>query len=888
MQRHFLLTLVLVLMCAFVSAQKQGNIWYFGYNAGISFNAGAPVALTNGALNQSEGCASIADGNGNLLFYTDGYQIYNRNHIVMPNGSGLKGQSISAQSAIVVPLPQSQTQYYVFTIGDWFNTNAGLNYSIVDMSLNNGLGDVTVKNSLLILNANEQVTAVHHRNCQDVWIVTHEKGNNNRYQAFLLTAAGVNTTPVTSATGMNYNGGNRYGYLKASHDGKKLCSTLGYASNPVSIPTVELSDFDNATGQVSNTITLAIHSVIGDAYASEFSPDDSKLYVVAYNGSFIYQYDITLGTPAAIVGSRINIASGTSIKSCVQLGPDKKIYVSRNGGYLGVINNPNSAGTLSNYVDDGVYLAGRNASLGLPNFNALYFSYPNLGPDTLLCQGATLLLDVSGLGSTSYLWQNNDVLPTYTVNQPGLYWVEVTSSTGCLKRDSLNVVYSTLQVALGNDTIICSGKSVLLDAAPAAGDSYVWQSGATGATYPASLAGKYWVDVFKRGCKATDTILVTTGADPVLDLGRDSILCENATLALNVFDAGSTAYAWQNGSVLPAFTINQAGQYWVDVTSTSGCHKKDTINVSYAHIPVVLGNDTTLCNGTNLLLDVASAAGDSYVWQNGTTSVNYPVSLAGKYWVDVFKSGCKATDTIVVAYAAVPNVTLGNDTTVCNKATLLLNAAVGGSIQYTWQDGSAGNTYTVSQPGQYWVHASNSGCIHSDTILVAYARPPVVDLGRDTSLCEGNFLLLNATVNIPATWQWQDGAVDPVYRAVKTGKYRVNITTACEVIADSVLVKFEDCNCQVKVPNAFTPDGNGRNDHFKPAMEADCRFTEYRLTIFNRWGERVFDSNNPAIGWNGLYKSQKADVGGYAYILLYRTPANTITEKRTGMVMLLR
>jgi gliding motility-associated-like protein len=878
-------------MCTLVCAQKQGNVWYFGSNAGISFNAGAPVALTDGALNQSEGCATIADGNGNLLFYTDGSQIYNRNHVVMPNGSGLLGENISAQSAIIVPLPQSNTLYYVFTIGNWTTTTLGrgLNYSIVDMSLNSGLGNVTVKNSPLIENVREQVTAIHHSNCQDVWIVTHEKGNTNNFKAYLLTAVGVNTTAVTSAVGMTYPGGNRYGYLKASHDGKKLCSTLGLAAASSPAATVELYDFDNSTGQVSNPVTLATHSVIGDAYASEFSPDDSKLYVVSYNNSFIYQYDITLGTPAAITGSRVNVASGSSIKACVQLGPDKKIYVSRSGGgYLGVINNPNIAGALCNYVDNGVYLAGKSGTLGLPNFNALYFSYPNLGPDTLLCQGATLLLDVSGLGSTSYLWQNNTVLPTYTVNQPGLYWVEVTSSTGCLKRDSLNVVYSTLQVALGNDTIVCSGKTVMMDASPAAGDSYVWQNGATGATYPVSLAGKYWVDVFKHGCKATDTILVTTGADPVLDLGRDSILCENATLALNVFDAGSTAYAWQNGSVLPAFTVNQAGQYWVDVTSTSGCHKKDTINVSYATFQVALGNDTTLCNTSNLLLDVASATGDSYLWQDGTTNVNYPVSLAGKYWVDVFKNGCKATDTILVAYAAVPNVTLGNDTTVCNKATLLLNATITGSIQYTWQDGSAGNTFIVSQPGQYWVHVSNSGCVHSDTILVEYTKPPVVNLGRDTSLCEGNFLLLNATVNIPATWQWQDGAVDPMYKVVKTGKYRVNITTACEVISDSVLVKFEDCNCQVKVPNAFTPDGNGRNDHFKPAMEPDCRFIEYRLTIFNRWGERVFDSNNPAIGWNGLYKSQKADVGGYAYILLYKTPAGAATEKRTGMVMLLR
>jgi gliding motility-associated-like protein len=878
-------------MCTLVSAQKQGNIWYFGFNAGISFNAGAPVALTDGAIHQSEGCASIADGNGKLLFYTDGSQIWNRNHLVMANGSGLRGENISAQSAIIVPLPQSTTLYYVFTIGNWTSTSLGygLNYSIVDMSLNGGLGDVTVKNSPLIENVREQVTAIHHANCQDVWIVTHEKGNTNNFRAYLLTAAGVNTTPVTSAIGMTYPGGNRYGYLKASHDGKKLCSTLGLAAASSPAATVELYDFDNSTGQISNPVTLATHSVIPDAYASEFSPDDSKLYVVSYIGTFIYQYNITLGTPAAIIGSRVNVANGSSIKSCVQLGPDKKIYVSRySGGYLGVINNPNIAGSLCNYVDNGVYLDGKTGTLGLPNFNALYFSYPNLGPDTVLCNNATLPLDVSGLGSTSYLWQNNSVLPTYTVNQPGLYWVEVMSSTGCRKRDSVNVLYTSLQVALGNDTMVCSGKGVLLDAAPASGDSYTWQDGTTGVSYPVSLAGKYWVDVIKSGCKATDTVLVSIGSDPVLNLGNDSSLCESASLPLNVADAGSTAYAWQDGSALPVFTVNQAGQYWVDVTSSSGCRKRDTINVTYTVLPVELGNDTTLCNTSNLLLNVASASGDSYVWQDGTTNTNYTISLPGKYWVDVKKNGCLKTDTVNVGYAAPPNVTLGNDTTVCNNSTLLLNATVAGTIQYKWQDGSAANTYTVSQPGQYWVHVSNNGCIRSDTIQVAYAGLPVVELGNDTALCEGKTVLLNASVNVPATWLWNDGAVGATYNVVRSGKYLVAVTAMCGVVADSVLVNFEKCNCQVKLPNAFTPDGNGRNDHFKAITEAGCRFTEYHLTIFNRWGERVFDSNNPAIGWNGTYKQERATIGGYPYILRYRTPASDITEKRTGIVMLLR
>tara|TARA_B110000858_G_C17785847_1_gene467253 strand:- start:1544 stop:1972 length:429 start_codon:yes stop_codon:yes gene_type:complete len=134
--------LLFVLCLPFLGlAQKEGNIWYFGENAGLDFNNGSPVALTDGMLNTSEGCASICDANGNLLFYTDGMLVYNKNHGIMPNGTGLLGHSSSTQSAIIVKKPMSNNLYYIFTVDDIFNTNGGaVTYSIVDMSLDGGLG----------------------------------------------------------------------------------------------------------------------------------------------------------------------------------------------------------------------------------------------------------------------------------------------------------------------------------------------------------------------------------------------------------------------------------------------------------------------------------------------------------------------------------------------------------------------------------------------------------------------------------------------------------------------------------------------------------------------------------------------------------------------------
>ena len=172
-------------------AQNEGNIWYFGINAGIDFNSGTPVALNDGAINTTEGCATICDTDGNLLFYTEGVKIWNKNHQIMPNGNGLMGGNSSTQSAIIVKQPNSDHLYYVFTVAQAVGSS-GMRYSIVDMNLNGGLGDVTAtKNIPIVTPTSEKVTSITHQNGDDFWIVTH-LFNSNTFHSYLLTSSGFN------------------------------------------------------------------------------------------------------------------------------------------------------------------------------------------------------------------------------------------------------------------------------------------------------------------------------------------------------------------------------------------------------------------------------------------------------------------------------------------------------------------------------------------------------------------------------------------------------------------------------------------------------------------------------------------------------------------------
>ncbi|MEI7736880.1 MAG: hypothetical protein WCI49_15535, partial [Ferruginibacter sp.] len=286
---------------SYIANAQQGNIWYFGINAGLDFNVTPPRTLTNGAMTTFEGCATICNKKGQLLFYTDGIKVYDRTHTVMPNGSGLLGNSSSTQSAIIVPNPGDSNIYYIFTADCAENSFVnGYNYSVVDMRLNNNLGNITTqKNISLYKPCTERLTAVKAANGIDYWVIT--KGlNNNSFLAYKIDCSGINVTPVISNTGRVHTyDPDKYvgtGQMKVSPDGRKLSLPILW---PVTL--VQLFDFDNNTGIVSNAIDLPdFNPGIGHIYGLEFSPNSKLLYVSTVFDNSIHQYDITSGNATAI------------------------------------------------------------------------------------------------------------------------------------------------------------------------------------------------------------------------------------------------------------------------------------------------------------------------------------------------------------------------------------------------------------------------------------------------------------------------------------------------------------------------------------------------------------------------------------------------------------
>ena len=362
--KKLLLLISVFASCLSASAQHEADKWFFGSGAALDFSSGSPVVISS-PMYTSEGCASVSSATGKLRFFTNGVDVYDSTKTIMPNGTGLMGDISSTQSALVVPSPSSGSQYYIFTTAA--DGGGDFRYSIVDMTLHGGLGDVvtTSKNVFLNDSTTEKIAAIKDP-VGNYWIVTHIWGNNAFY-AYHLTPTGI-AAPVVTYIGTVHNTTmiqNTYGQLKFNMCGDKLVLAIGYQN------TIDIFDFDQASGIVSSPISMAMPDHV---YGVEFSKNSDLLYASCYDVSgTLVQFDISSGVLSTIMASRTPL-SITSDLYGLQMGPDGKIYVARSFGtnFLGVINAPSTHGFGCSFSDTGVDLdpssMGVNGALDLPGY----------------------------------------------------------------------------------------------------------------------------------------------------------------------------------------------------------------------------------------------------------------------------------------------------------------------------------------------------------------------------------------------------------------------------------------------------------------------------------------------------------------------------------------
>jgi hypothetical protein len=257
------------------------------------------------------------------------------------------------------------------------------------------------------------------------------------------------------------------------------------------------------------------------------------------------------------------------------------------------------------------------------------------------------------------------------------------------------------------------------------------------------------------------------------------------------------------------------------------------------------------------------------------------------------------SDTINVNYNALPTINLGVDTTLCQGQTLALDAT-NISASYLWQDSSINPIFIVTEAASYWVQVNIGICSRSDSIEIIYISPPSVDLGNNTSLCDGVTLLLDAT-NSKAMYLWQDGSDNPTFNVIQPGMYWVIVSNNCGVVTDSVILDLAECDCLLCVPDAFTPNGlgidvNNRLYVFNKLGFRGDALEMINFKIFNRWGEIIFEANEisqivyPDGGWDGTHmrSGKKLEVGVYVWLMEAQTVKGDQIGPISGNVSLIR
>ncbi len=439
--------------------------------------------------------------------------------------------------------------------------------------------------------------------------------------------------------------------------------------------------------------------------------------------------------------------------------------------------------------------------------------------DTSLCSISPI--DISAhtpepSATNSYAWSNGGSTQTITVNQPGIYIATHTYSQRCQNIDTFVIVSNDPTVVINqtDPQFICPGDTISLTATSTA-NSIVWNTGATTNSIQVSAPGDYWVTGEKQGCIKADTITIVAKTVPVANLGADTAICETGNVILDVTYPGAT-YIWNTGATTETISVNTAGEY--SVTSTlNGCTAKDTINVIVSPIPAVnLGVDTSICENATIQLN-ANYTGASYEWNTGATTSSISVTAAGIYSVINTLNGCIAKDTINIAVTPAPVVELGNDTTICSYNTIQLNATNAGA-SYLWNTGATTSTITVNTTGEFSVITSLNGCSTRDTIDVTVTPAPVVNLGRDTAICENLSIQLNAAYT-GASHQWNTGITTSSITVSTAGTYSVlntlngctatdtiNITTTpvpvIDLGNDSSICEYDSIVLSVNYPGA--------------------------------------------------------------------------------------
>lgn len=538
-------------------------------------------------------------------------------------------------------------------------------------------------------------------------------------------------------------------------------------------------------------------------------------------------------------------------------------------------------------------------------------------PDTSICLNQSINFYSTGGGT--YLWSpssslnlNNISNPTASPTSTTIYYLDVISSNGCPLRDSLTLTVHIDPHTIIGDTGICLGDTLQMFST--GGGSFSWTpSGSldnaaisSPRAFPATTTQYFLNIVSPNGCPLQDSVTITVFNDPTT-ISNDTTICLGNSA--NLYASGGVSYTWNPGSTLnntsipnPIATPSLTTQYYVDITTPNGCLIHDSVLVTVdTNIPNPwISNDTTICLGDTI--DLFATGATSYTWTPSGSLVNntgpnvraFP-STQTTYLV-TYENTCGIDyDTVTVNVNAIAGLTIP-DQWICRGDSVWIWA--NGGVSYSWYNNSSiltalDSAWILVRPNNdmtYYVDVQDAfGCQTTLSVVVNLYQDPIIDAGEDIVITYGGYAVLGATGTSGAlVWTPADSlscsmCPNPVAAPSQNTTYYVTVTDSngCQA-TDSVTIYLDGI---LFVPNSFSPDGDGKNDYFYAKGQ---NITEFKLWVFNRWGQLIFESSNLEDSWDGTYKGLMSKTDTYVWRIKYAHTGNTTGVEVIGHVNLLR
>ncbi len=421
--------------------------------------------------------------------------------------------------------------------------------------------------------------------------------------------------------------------------------------------------------------------------------------------------------------------------------------------------------------------------------------------------------------------------------------------------------------------------------------SYQWQDGSTDSTYRVTRPGVYTV-ILTDACGTVLKDSLTVHAAGSLDIGPDRIKCNNDTLHLTA-PRDFFNYQWSNNYNISSLTTSSVvvnprldTAYYLKAEIRPGCYAYDTIRITVqTSPPILLGADKGFCSSDSAVLDAGSGF-SSYRWNNAATSQMITVKANGVYSVIGFtQKGCRSYDTLqILQVSPLPVVRLDKDNGICSGSVKTFDA--GNFASYLWQDGSTGRTFTTGSPGNYHVSVvDNNGCKGSDSAVITDLHTLPQGFLKDTSVCEGGKVELRPIGEFKS-YLWSTGNHSAFITITQPGKYVLEVedNKNCRGV-DSAVIHSKSCVTGFYVPSAFTPNGDRKNDFFKPLLSGNVK--TYRFAIYNRWGELVFRTSELQKGWDGKIAGKLQPTGVFVWTCVYQLEGGELKQEK-GAVLLIK